>query len=270
MLECQGKGCVDMTPTGANGGLVEIARAVDSAGLEWWVDSGTLLGLVREGRPLDGDVDLDLGCWAESMPSLPDFIAHMSRFGFVTELRSFNGMVTKCLLTVPGSSRLPIDLQVWRRIDDIAFVPLTSVERSKFKPRSPAWWSFGVVRRLVVRSVNRLQLHGRFRFLDSRLRTLGIVKSSWQVPAHYFDLLEPYEVAGLTVPVPSPPEEYLRFRYGDWETPVSDWNFRRDDPAFVWEPPATHRLTPPLSPRVPMSLRLGPGWSRFRARLMKP
>src|SRR5690625_2214750 len=43
--------------------LASVASMLEQSGFMWWVDQGSLLGLVRDGRFLDWDNDIDIGVW---------------------------------------------------------------------------------------------------------------------------------------------------------------------------------------------------------------
>lgn len=57
--------------------------------------------------------------------------------------------------------------------------------------------------------------------------------SAWQgdhqlfydYPKELFKDLKEIEFRGLKTFVPSPPEKYLEIKYGDWKTPVKDWDW---------------------------------------------
>ena len=40
--------------------LVEIAEILNKNDVFYWIDSGTLLGIIREGKLLSGDLDIDI------------------------------------------------------------------------------------------------------------------------------------------------------------------------------------------------------------------
>ncbi len=48
------------------------------------------------------------------------------------------------------------------------------------------------------------------------------LRSAWKYPKDFFDRLEKFEFLDRTYLVPSPPESYLEFQYGDWKTPIRD------------------------------------------------
>jgi hypothetical protein len=50
---------------------------------------------------------------------------------------------------------------------------------------------------------------------------------SYRFSAHLFDRFEHVTVDGHTFRVPSPVHDYLTEHYGDWRTPVKEWNWRK-------------------------------------------
>jgi phosphorylcholine metabolism protein LicD len=44
------------------------AKVLDEVPVRWWLSDGSVLGAVREGRFLAGDLDVDLGVWLADMP----------------------------------------------------------------------------------------------------------------------------------------------------------------------------------------------------------
>ena len=53
------------------------------------------------------------------------------------------------------------------------------------------------------------------------------------IPARFFDDLRPVSLYGESYPAPYPPEDYLSCRYGDWRTPVSNYNYWVEDRSIV-------------------------------------
>jgi hypothetical protein len=54
-----------------------------------------------------------------------------------------------------------------------------------------------------------------------------------RIPTRFFDNLTSVELYGIEYPAPNPPEEYLTWRYGDWKTPISKYNYFEEDRSIV-------------------------------------
>ena len=66
----------------------------------------------------------------------------------------------------------------------------------------------------------KYSLIGFYEHGDHRMR------AAWLYPKIFFDQLEEYVFLGNKYMVPSPPENYLKFQYGDWKTPIRTANKR--------------------------------------------
>ena len=61
--------------------LMSAKIALDSCNAIFWLDSGTLLGVIREGKMLKNDLDIDLGLWLSDYSSNID--KAMTKNGFI-------------------------------------------------------------------------------------------------------------------------------------------------------------------------------------------
>jgi len=207
--------------------LVEIAEILNTARTKWWVDSGTLLSLYRDGQlfAIDRDKDFDIGMLAESEMNLISVLPKFQQMGFRVGRRRFCGEVVKYWLKAPrGSGRKDLDIKLHRFINDDAVCPgaWVAIDGELVKvlqaPANLCKLGIGYAWRRRFRSSWRLPL----------LRVSFRV-TSWVIPARFLNELTEVELAGHRFPVPTPVEDYLSYRYGDWRLPTSDWNTQRDD-----------------------------------------
>ncbi len=219
-----------------------VAAALTGVAVRWWVDHGTLLALVREGRPFAWDDDIDLSY---------DDRDHAS--------------VVSALLACKHD--LAARLVVTRRY--VKIVPYAAGERiidvAGYRPRADGSWekrllrseptsaSGARVRSDLVRWAGRLvdaALGGADRVLWARGRPPTPV-DAWsvavgssvarlrdrfgraqpsQVPAGYFERLDQVAWQALCLPAPGDPAGYLALRYGpDWRVPKRTWTWWDDD-----------------------------------------
>ena len=59
--------------------LQEILSSFHQHEINYWLDSGTLLGLMRDGRLLESDRDLDIGIWDTERASCRRFCPAFAR-----------------------------------------------------------------------------------------------------------------------------------------------------------------------------------------------
>lgn len=64
-------------------------------GLRYWLDSGTLLGLVRDGELLPADRDLDFSVWAEEEAKIRTLLPEVRQKDYHVFTASYRGRVFK-------------------------------------------------------------------------------------------------------------------------------------------------------------------------------
>lgn len=158
------------------------------------IDSGTLLGLLREGRLLSWDDDIDFAVddtdFARALTLLKSFHQHIpmqDKANWHATLLTLSG--TDVCLNIeftpkPGSTLIPFE---------------TSLQR-------------------------RRSLNGRSELLSSA----GI----FYAPEHHFNHHDTLDFMGHAIRIPSKAPEFLTFMYGDWKTPkkamtLHDYDNRR-------------------------------------------
>jgi len=179
--------------------LRAVTDILDDASIRYWLDSGTLLGIVREQRLLPWDTDMDISVSSDQLPRLMECLPDLRRHGFRVRQR-FNP---------PG--------------DDI----LAAQSARLFKVRNRRWHFF--------RGDLLLDIFVHYRHGDSYYWGMSCKSSSLRLssPAAFFDTLTHIPFEGKRYPAPSDTALYLTHRYGDWRTPVTRWNCFKDDGALV-------------------------------------
>ena len=245
-------------------GLLEMQRLLEEWEFSYWLDSGSLLGLIRDGGEIAWDSDIDLGIWERDVPRVLFALPELHARGYKVSYRKYRGRVYGFTIKDKAGQRFrPIHIHVYFRSGDIAWSPQTV----KYRPVNREHDGEGFapwprLRRLMIgvqqgaathREGTAMQQIWRKavclpvwavvvmarRRLDrtwwDRLWPLSSMHTvyTWIVPARFFDHLEAWPHGAGAIPIPSETEAYLAARYGDWRTPVEDWCYWTDDGCLV-------------------------------------
>ena len=171
-------------------------KIIEKHGIPYWLESGTLLGVVRnarqEGGP--GDRNIEIGIPGEYGAELMALSRKFAPFYRLKELPDLSGRNW-----IEGDIARIIILHMLQRIGTALQVLVTL----KFKKAE------------------------KYRWVDGR-------SCKW-VDAAYFDRLEGLNIAGREYFIPSGAEDYLADRYGNWRVPKAAWISGIDDLAIVEE-----------------------------------
>lgn len=222
----------------------EVKEVFDKLGIKYWLDCGTLLGAVRDGKIIEWDRDIDFGgMMDDNQEKIISALPELSKRGFIirTEPFWFTNLIGKnfvfrrfgwpvgiTLYGVNGENALrsvnwPTNLisGLLKLFGYLLFSGKLYTERKNFVvktlehcvPLFPLRLKkllFNMVRLAWVRSGGRFGL--------------------WVVPKRHFENLETIKFYGMTFNIPSDVESYLRYRYGeDWKTPKKEWKHYIDD-----------------------------------------
>lgn len=196
--------------------LVWLVNSLSECGINYWLDSGSLLGLVREGKLLEHDGDIDVGLLSGQEKRMGEFLSNAKDEGYRCRRNLYKGEVFKFKLESREETAVRIiDINVFKAEDNHLWCPqekaVKSLERRKL---------------LLVPLIKCVE-----RFLKSRdyekfpLSLRGMY--TWWIPSDLVLPTQKYEDIGISVP--SQLAAYLEFRYGNWQIPNKNWSFWNDD-----------------------------------------
>jgi len=178
--------------------LHDVTAIFELLGVDYWLEGGTLLGIIREQRLLPWDNDMDISMFDTDKAKLflivPLLLLRGYRLTFqnhqadlgpfkrgqlkIIKVRSFTRHLKKGPVT--------LDIFVKRRVENDCF------------------WVVGIKKRAL--------------------------KST---PAHFTTSLGKWQFKNKEYLIPKDYDAYLSYRYGDWKTPQKEWDFLTDDQAIV-------------------------------------
>lgn len=179
--------------------LETVTEILEKYQVRYMLDCGTLLGIVREQRILPWDDDMDISVRYDSLKALKKVQYHLWLKGF------------RARMIKSAHSYGPIEK--------------------------------GAVRILKVKDTKGLrrgdlQLDIFVKYPDENGTDLLMVGGD-KTPiiqafdGKYFDQLTYVNFEGKNYPIPTDFDGYLTARYGDWRTPVKDWNYLEDDQSKI-------------------------------------
>jgi phosphorylcholine metabolism protein LicD len=218
--------------------LSAVKDVLDRKGVTFWLEHGTLLGAVRDGKVMGWDSDVDLGAWYAHLPDLTATFEEFTKRGFNVVLNPKQGTLT----VQKGDCN--INFTLYRRRGNFAWTAWMLEQKSKLRLILQRGMNICNTRSYVTQQKTVAQKGKRFlSVLPSALKRL-LADVSWLglnsfgylvsvvIPAHYFDSLSSLSFYGMQFSAPSDVEKYLEFRYGtDWRTPNKNWIYYRDDGA---------------------------------------
>ena len=177
--------------------LAKIAQIFANYSVPYCIDGGTLLGIIRENRLLPWDNDMDLYLGAHNVPLLKAALKKLALAGYKIRFRYAEIDIGPIKA---GDLRLiKIKRRRWFFQD-----PIVTDIFIKYHYQGRAYWIVGDKNNSLLKSVDEVF------YLDFSSVTFK----------------------GDELPIPKSVEDYLTARYGDWKTPVKEWNFLKDDKAI--------------------------------------
>ncbi|WP_328820728.1 LicD family protein [Permianibacter fluminis] len=182
--------------------LAKVSQLLRDMQITSWLDSGTLLGIVRENRLLPWDNDVDISVTSADAARLIQQLDSLEKAGFVVEV-----CYTK-ESPEPLLEGLPRIIKVYNK--------------RFFFFRGPILLDIFVQHRVG----------DRYCWVCRPKRKTTI----YSVPVAFFDELAELAFDGQIYRCPKDTDGYLTYRYGNWRVPRQDWDITKDDNALRKNP----------------------------------
>lgn len=212
--------------------LAELLPKLDRRDVDYWLDSGTLLGFIRDGSLLESDGDIDLSTFLSEYEPVREVVESLS--GYSCKYRNFNGQVHVIKIKSDNYER-KIDIKFFAKSSQHLISPVRLPIRNNYSSNHPMRYGFGLVRTLIDKIYYKHQIF---------TPDIGSVFAGNRTTHNVGWWIIPKELVGTPAynndiggKVPSQTEEYLRYRYGEWKTPTDEWIWHVDDGAIVEQLP---------------------------------
>ena len=228
--------------------LREVKDVLDGLGIQFWLESGALLGAIREGKFIEWDDDIDLGTSDRYIPKMKIISKAFNEKGFETYYSTYNSCMGL------WKNGISVDLPFWRIGEQRAVSPLRYSENIIGKILYYADWiilyshygkvstepnniNYRLTRYFLVKITDLLP--ETLKLITVRLlRSIAIISGNRRglvaIPSHFYLNLKKMEFYGMSFNIPERVEDYLNYYFGtDWKTPRKDWNYTNKDHVVI-------------------------------------
>lgn len=205
--------------------LHEFTTLLDDNDVPYWLDSGTLLALIRDGDLFEDEKDLDISIGVSDQDALEAVIPEIESLGYRTLRRNFFGKTFSYGFksTYKQRGELAVDVKVFRRSN-------MSLWSYAFGPKKPP---SSRVMKMLSQAYNRLYLTNERRYPGWPVSQHD--HKYWVYPAGLLSDFTMDDEFGYLIPEHY--DKYLTYRYDDWRTPVKEWNVHEMDGGIYADPP---------------------------------
>lgn len=178
--------------------LERTTKLLEKYKIPYWLESGTLLGIIRENRLLPWDNDIDISIRNENLDRLLKILPKFFWRGLMTRVK-------------------------YHKTDDPPFtkgeVRIIKVYASKL---------------LFFRGLIVLDIFVQKRLNDLNYSIITVRRHTKRaIPSRFTDELTTVRFNEKDYSIPKLTDEYLTYCYGDWHTPVKVWDCTKDDLSIV-------------------------------------
>ena len=176
--------------------LKNVATIFNQCHIDYWIEGGTLLGIKRENRLLPWDNDVDMSINHDQLDKLDHFCSELKKAGYRVRTRHFD--------------------------ETSEFFTKNNIRMIKLREKR----FFGLLKGAVCLDVFIKYQHGENSYWEIDDKTKF-------VPSKFYRTFKHITFKDFDYKIPSLIDEYLTYRYGDWQKQVKNWDTSKDDNAIA-------------------------------------
>ncbi len=216
-------------------------------GISYWLDCGTLLGIIRDQSLIEWEKDIDIGVLKNQLEESDIWyiVNKVKNDGY--DVNVYESCISIC------KNDIVLDIKLYEQKEDLLFekkkIPKNLISSaicftvhcfsSKYGssrkglnfPHSIVIMSIQTLSKLIPKFISSILIRP-FKYLCENYLTVDISEA---VPCKYFETFEEIVFFGKSYAIPSMKEDYLAFRYGgNWRVPNKNWVTERDDGGYLY------------------------------------
>jgi len=223
--------------------LKKVKNILEKKDIDFWLDTGTLLGAIREKKFIQWDKDIDIGVFYKDIKKIKECFKELKNSGF----EIFYFKIEKFIKILNSYCEIDLNLydikegnaiktyyihnKIGRIIDYLRWI--LTIDKIEYK-KSNAPKKFTKKISMARKKSPKIFLRPTNKILEILYRKIGSKKVNIEIPKKFFTTLEDIKFYNLTFKIPNNTEKYLEYRYGkDWRVPNKNYIYYRDDKAIV-------------------------------------
>ena len=218
--------------------LKEFKHVLDQHHVEFWLDKGTLLGAVREGKIIEWDHDVDLACWITNvMGKIPSIAQDLYDKGFDVFISNTKIKIVKkdiqLSLWLYTKKKGHAVRETYRHVnhliigDFLAYIliaGLTTIGSDRIHNKTVKQRLIQVCKNflMTVKPIFKPFLVRLIAEFAGYIHCLDYF--TYEIPIRYIGSLKKITFYDMELNIPQQSEEFLTFMYGDWKKPDKTWS----------------------------------------------